>query len=92
MTHPSRTRLVFALHFHQPYGNLDGVFADAMDRCYLRTLDLLAAHPLVQAAIHVSGPLLEWAETHRPELIDSLRALVLRRTSPRAQAKRARRG
>lgn len=78
MTDPSRTRLVFALHFHQPYGNLDGVFADAMDRCYLRTLELLGAHPLVKSAIHVSGPLLDWAEKHRPEMIDSLRTLVTR--------------
>ena len=28
----ARTRLVFALHFHQPYGNLDDVFADATGR------------------------------------------------------------
>ncbi len=78
MSSPSRTRLVFALHFHQPYGNLDDVFADAMDRCYLRTLELLSDHPQVQTAIHVSGPLLDWAEAHRPEMIDALRALVLR--------------
>lgn len=70
------TRLVFALHFHQPYGNLDEVFADATDRCYLRTLELLTAFPAVRSAIHVSGPLLDWAEGHRPELIDRLRALV----------------
>jgi alpha-amylase len=73
-----KTRLVFALHFHQPYGNLDWVFADAMDRCYLRTLDLLADFPHVRAAIHVSGPLLDWSEAHRPELIDKLAKLVAR--------------
>ena len=69
---PEPVRLVFALHFHQPYGNLDEVFADAVDRCYLRTLELLGAHPHVAAAIHVSGPLLEWAENHRPKMIDEL--------------------
>ena len=75
---PEPTRLVFALHFHQPYGNLDEVFADATDRCYLRTLDLLHEHPHVAAAIHVSGPLLDWAEVHRPAMIDRLRRLVAR--------------
>ena len=78
MTHPDRTRLVFALHFHQPYGNLDEVFADAMDRCYLRTLELLKEHPKVKTAIHVSGPLLDWAEAHRPEMIEALAELVTR--------------
>jgi hypothetical protein len=73
-----QTRLVFALHFHQPYGNLDEVFADAMERCYLRTLDLLTDHPHIAAAIHVSGPLLDWAEGHQVELIDSLSKLVAR--------------
>lgn len=72
------TRLVFALHFHQPYGNLPDVFADATARCYLPTVERLAAHPKVRAAIHVSGPLLDWAEAHAPELIDNLRQLVAR--------------
>ncbi|RLB65648.1 MAG: hypothetical protein DRI90_01445 [Deltaproteobacteria bacterium] len=73
-----QTRLVFALHFHQPYGNLDEVFADAMKRCYLRTLDLLLDHPHVATAIHVSGPLLDWAQAHQVELIDKLSKLVVR--------------
>lgn len=72
------SRLVFALHFHQPYGNLDEVFHDAMDRCYLRTLAILRDHPRVKSAIHVSGPLLDWAEAHRPTFIDELRHLVER--------------
>lgn len=78
MPHPDRTRLVFALHFHQPYGNLDEVFADAMDRCYLPTLALLGQHATIKTAIHVSGPLLDWAEAHRPEMIEALALLVSR--------------
>ena len=74
----ARTRLVFALHFHQPFGNLHEVFEDATDRCYLRTLELFADHPEVRSAIHVSGCLLEWAEIHRPALIDKLAELVAR--------------
>ncbi len=74
----SRTRLVFALHFHQPYGNLDEVFADAVDRCYARTVRLLGEHPHVATAIHVSGPLLDWLERHRPEVLRAIRVLVER--------------
>jgi alpha-amylase len=76
--HASTTRLVFALHFHQPHGNLDEVFTLAMERCYLPTLALLGDHPEVRAAVHVSGPLLEWAESHRPEMIDALAKLTAR--------------
>ncbi len=71
-------RLVFALHFHQPFGNLDEVFADATDRCYLPTADLLLENPHVATAIHISGPLLDWTESHRPEFIDKVAKLVLR--------------
>ncbi len=72
------TRLVFALHFHQPHGNLDEVFADATERCYQPTLELLARHPHVATAIHVSGPLLDWLEQHQPDTIELLRGLVER--------------
>lgn len=71
-------RLVFVLHFHQPFGNLDSVMADATARCYVPTLDLLAAHPHVKTGIHVSGPLLQWLATHEPRVVDKLRLLVER--------------
>jgi len=76
--HGERTRLVLALHFHQPHGNLDEVFHDACARCYLPTLELLAAYPQIKTAIHVSGPLLDWCEKHRPELLSKLEQLVAR--------------
>ncbi len=69
---------MFALHFHQPYGNLDEVFHMAVDRCYAKNLRALAAHPHVKSAVHVSGPLLDWLERHRPEVLNELRALVER--------------
>ncbi len=74
----STSRLVFALHFHQPYGNLDQVFADAVDRCYARTVRLLAEHPHMKTAIHISGPLLDWLERHRPDVLAEVRPLVAR--------------
>jgi 4-alpha-glucanotransferase len=74
----ARTRLVFVLHFHQPYGNLDEVFAEAMDRCYVPTLQLLGDHGHVHCGAHVSGPLLDWAEKHRPDFVDALKKLTAR--------------
>lgn len=70
------TRLVFVLHFNQPYGNLDRVIEDAASRCYLPTLDLLIANPHVQTGIHVSGTLLQWLLARRPEIVDRLRTLA----------------
>ncbi|MBM4359555.1 MAG: hypothetical protein FJ096_15735 [Deltaproteobacteria bacterium] len=72
----TRSRLVFALHFHQPFGNLDAVLEDACDRCYRPVLEVLGAHPTVQAAIHFSGSLLDWVERRRSRLVDLLGELV----------------
>ena len=72
------TRLILGLHFHQPYGNLDEVFRDAVKRCYSPTLRLLAEYPAIKSAIHVSGPLLDWAEAHAPAFIAELAQLVHR--------------
>lgn len=69
---------MFVLHFHQPYGNLERIFADATDRCYLPTLDLLIANPHVRTGIHVSGTLLQWLIDRRPKTIDKLRTLTTR--------------
>lgn len=76
--HPEPTRLVLALHFHQPFGNLDRVFAEADHRCYQPTLALLAKNPHVRTAIHVSGPLLDWLEEHSHNTLLQLKALVER--------------
>jgi hypothetical protein len=58
----TRSRLVFALHFHQPYGNLDAVFEEACVRCYLPILRALDRHPGIRTAVHVSGCLLDWLD------------------------------
>ena len=67
---------LFALHNHQPVGNFGWVFEDAYERCYLPLVEHLERFPVVRAALHHSGPLLEWIESERPEYIKKVRGLV----------------
>lgn len=70
--------LVIALHCHQPVGNFDHVFNMAMKKCYCPVLDILSAHPTIKSGLHISGPLLEWAEKNQPDFIDILADMVER--------------
>ncbi|NUQ73424.1 MAG: DUF1926 domain-containing protein [Polyangiaceae bacterium] len=72
------TRLVFVLHFHQPFGNLPAIFENATERCYEPTLRMLCENPHVRAGIHVSGTLLQWFIDKRPALVERLRELCER--------------
>ena len=75
---PDPTSFIFALHNHQPVGNFDHVMADACDNCYSPSIRILEEFSAVKTAIHFSGPLLEWIEANRPELIDLVGRLVER--------------
>ncbi len=70
------TRLVLALHFHQPVGNFDQVFRDAMRLCYAPLVDHFERHPGISAAFHLSGSLLEWLESHDRPFLDRVFSLV----------------
>lgn len=72
-------RLVFALHFHQPIGNFDSVFEEAVSKCYGPIVDHFERHKSVRAAFHLSGCLLEWLETHDRKLLDRVFELVASR-------------
>ena len=65
-------QLIFAVHCHQPFGQLDTVLDEAIDRAYAPFLDVLARHPGVSINMHYSGSLLEQLDHHRPKLFDSL--------------------
>ncbi|HEY2923619.1 MAG TPA: alpha-amylase/4-alpha-glucanotransferase domain-containing protein [Candidatus Eisenbacteria bacterium] len=71
-------RLAIAIHNHQPVGNFDSVFEDAVRRAYRPFLDALARHPGVRLSMHWSGPLFEWLEGHDASILDALGALVAR--------------
>ncbi|HEX7120883.1 MAG TPA: alpha-amylase/4-alpha-glucanotransferase domain-containing protein [Gemmatimonadaceae bacterium] len=69
-------RFCFALHLHQPVGNFDHVFEQHVRDVYRPLLEHLTARDWFPVAIHVSGPLLEWLETHEPQWLDSLGRLA----------------
>ena len=69
-------RFVFGLHLHQPVGNFDHVFAQHVEDVYRPLLDRLAGRGFLPVALHLSGPLLEWLESHEPEYLDRLGALA----------------
>ncbi len=69
---------MFAIHSHQPVGNFEDVFRDSYESCYRPFLETLARYPGVRAALHYSGPLLEWIEENEPDHIDEIAGLAER--------------
>jgi len=73
-----RISLGLAIHNHQPVGNFPFVFADLYQKVYEPMVALLERHPRIRLAMHYSGPLLDWLDVERPELLERLAALVKR--------------
>jgi hypothetical protein len=71
--------LVMVLHCHQPLGNFDHVFKTALEKCYGPVLHLLESHPGIKVGLHLSGPLLEWMERNKPDLIELMASMVERK-------------
>ena len=71
-----KATLAMAIHFHQPVGNFDHVIERACDKCYIPFIDTLKAYPGIKMTFHFTGCLLEWAEEHRPEMIEKISDLV----------------
>jgi alpha-amylase/alpha-mannosidase (GH57 family) len=69
-------RFAFGLHLHQPVGNFDHVFEQHVQDVYRPLLENLAAREFLPAVLHLSGPLLEWLETHDTRYLDQLGRLV----------------
>ena len=69
-------RFVFGVHLHQPVGNFDHVFEQHVRDVYRPLLERLEARSFLPAVLHVSGPLLEWLETHDPAYLDLLGRLA----------------
>ncbi len=71
-------KLVFAIHNHQPVGNFDGVFEDALRDSYRPFLEVLQDYPEIRVVWHTSGSLMEWLVEKRPEFLDEVREFVER--------------
>lgn len=71
--------LSLCIHNHQPVGNFDSVFEEALTRAYVPFLQTLIDFPRVKISLHTSGPLLEYMEQHdSTAYLDLVRELVAR--------------
>jgi len=71
--------LCLCIHNHQPVGNFDNVFREAIDRAYLPFLETLTEFPRIKVSLHTSGPLLEFIErNHLNAYLDLVQALATR--------------
>jgi len=68
--------LPFAVHNHQPVGNFESVFARAVDDCYWPFLEEVLHAPHFRFSLHFSGPLWEWMEGKRPEVLALVKEMV----------------
>ncbi|MBI2324109.1 MAG: DUF1926 domain-containing protein [Chloroflexi bacterium] len=73
-----RLRLALVFHQHQPAGNFPHVFQEVTERAYAPLVAALYRHPEVKATLHFSGPLLDWLEANRPDVIGDLSDLLRR--------------
>src|SRR5690606_23166873 len=67
---------IFGLHFHQPVGNFDHVFAEHVERVYRPLVARLVEREFFPAVLHLSGPLIEWLERHEPAWLDQVGRLA----------------
>lgn len=73
-----RLKLALAFHNHQPVGNFPWVIAQAYREAYQPLVAALERYPHVRAALHYSGPLLDWLRAEQPAFLMRVRALVER--------------
>ncbi|MFI5233909.1 MAG: alpha-amylase/4-alpha-glucanotransferase domain-containing protein [Gemmatimonadales bacterium] len=84
MTHPGGTsgrprgpvRFVFGVHLHQPVGNFDHVFRQHAQEVYRPLIEQLTRRHEGTLLLHISGPLLEWLESHDVLLLDRIGRLA----------------
>ena len=69
-------RFAFGVHLHQPVGNFDAVFEQHVREAYLPFLQKVVELDFLPISLHLSGPLLEWLETHATAYLDVLGPLV----------------
>ena len=72
-----KLRVVLAFHLHQPLGQLESAMEQAYSTTYAPLLHLLEERA-IRAALHASGPLLEWLLERHPDWIARLRGLIAR--------------
>ncbi len=71
-----RIHFLLGLHCHQPVGNFDHVFEEAVRKSYRPFLEVLQRHPALHVTLHYTGVLLEWLQEHDPSLLDLIASLA----------------
>src|SRR3989442_7532523 len=71
-------QLALVFHQHRPAGNFRSVVQEVPERAYAPLVARLYRPPEVTASLHFSGPLLDWLEANRPDVIGDLADLVRR--------------
>ena len=69
-------RFVFGVHLHQPVGNFDHVFQEHARDVYSPLVAQLERRHKGTFMLHMSGPLLEWLESHDIPLLDRIGRLA----------------
>ncbi len=73
----NRLSLLLAFHAHQPVENFDHVFQAAFESSYYPFINVLKKFPEIKISLHISGSLLDWLLSNKPQFIDNLREMVL---------------
>lgn len=81
MDTPATTRLLWAVHNHQPVGNFDFVFENAYRNAYLPFVEVLERHPSIGVDFHFSGPLFDWLDRQHPDYLERIANLVKKQAS-----------
>ena len=74
-----KINFIFGVHNHQPIGNFDFIFENAIEKAYRPFFEMLLKHPDIKVMVHFSGCLLDWIEEHNPKLLDTLGELSERK-------------
>ncbi len=68
--------LLLAFHAHQPVENFDHVFQAAFESSYSPFVNVLEEFPEIKISLHISGSLLDWLLSNKPQFIHVLRKMV----------------
>lgn len=73
-----KTTFIFAIHFHQPIGQVKWVLDRVQKNSYEMLIDILEKHKDLPLTLHFSGPLLLQWEEYYPEFLERLREVLKR--------------
>lgn len=71
-----KAHLSLVVHGHQPVGNFDSVFRSSYELSYKPFLDAVERHEVLRAALHFTGPLLDWLEANEPSYLERISLLA----------------